>query len=217
MHSCGYLVANVTNVGYDGCGAQGGRPVGRTSKWCDARLLARVPSALVVGLVLAATSAGCRAHGRDQQLPSGSPSLSSDAAASAVAERKALAAYRGMWAAFVKAARTANPDEPDLRWYTAGQARTLIVGGLRADRDHGRVTRGEVATNPRVSQLTPSGAPKVASITDCASDAKWLVYRKDGGLVDNVPGGNHRVTATAKSVDGSWKVTFLRVGGVGTC
>jgi hypothetical protein len=183
---------------------------------CDPYMLVRcVTSALVAGLVL--TTGGCLSHGRDRHPGSAFPSLSSGAARSAVAERESLAAYRGMWAAFVKAARTSDPDEPDLRRYTAGQALTLIEGGLRADRDHGRVTRGVVATNPRISQLTPSGAPTVASIIDCASDARWLVYRKDGGLVDKVPGGKHRVTATAKRADGLWKVTFLRVGGVGTC
>jgi hypothetical protein len=56
-----------------------------------------------------------------------------------------------------------------------------------------------------------------AAIRDCVSDAEWLVYDKDGGLVNDAPGGSHRTKATVKKVGGVWKVTVLLTEETGTC
>jgi hypothetical protein len=122
-----------------------------------------------------------------------------------------------MWAAFVEAAKTSDPDAADLRTYADADALRLIVSALYTNRDRGQVTRGEVATDPHITAVTPVEAPTEASILDCASDANWLKYKKDGGLVDNVPGGKHRTTATVKKINGIWKVSFFQIGEVGTC
>ncbi|MGH3717137.1 MAG: hypothetical protein ACRDT4_27295 [Micromonosporaceae bacterium] len=134
-------------------------------------------------------------------------------------EGAALKAYRGMWGAFAVAARTADPTSPGLKRYATGEALKIIVKSLAVDRERGYVSKGEPVLDPRVSRLKPSGRPVEATVIDCADGTRWLKYHRDSGeLVDDKPGGRHKVTATVKDVgDGVWKVTYFVAEGVGTC
>ena len=171
----------------------------------------------VVGLagVLMLALAAC-----NSSTPDGRPSQSAPASVtppaslgpSAAAERDALIAYRGMWAAFVEAGKTSDPDAPDLRKYASEDALKLIVSGLVTNRDQGKVILGDLAIDPKVTAVTPADAPTEASVLDCVNDEKWLVHKTSGGLVNDVPGGKHRTTATVKRTSDGWKVSRFVIG-----
>lgn len=125
----------------------------------------------------------------------------------------ALDAYRQMWAAMLTAAQSSDPDAPDLSQYATGEALAKLRYSLTADQQHGLVSKGQLRIAPEVADL----AGTTAKITDCADDSEWLRYNRDGSPKQGPPGGRHKVAATATVVDGRWKVSELRVDGVGTC
>jgi hypothetical protein len=127
-------------------------------------------------------------------------------------EQESLTAYRGMWAAFVEAAKTSDPDTPDLRKYASDDALNLIVGALYTNRDKKKVILGELKIDPKVTALTPPDQPTEASVVDCVNDEKWLQHKALGGLVNNTPGGKHRTTATVKRTPEGWKVSRFVIG-----
>lgn len=176
---------------------------------------------VLVGLVVASAllGAGCSsdepktAPATQPPSPSATPSLGPSAAA----ERDALAAYRGMWNAFVEAAKTSDPVAPNLRQYASDQALKLIASSLYTDRDQGRVTKGDLVLNPQVTGVKPPQAPTEVTVVDCVDSTNWLQYKASGGLWDDKPGGKHRTTATVKSSAGTWKVSSFILEDSGTC
>ena len=118
-----------------------------------------------------------------------------------------------MWAAFVEAGKTADPDAADLRKYATDDALKRIVSALFTNREHKQVLRGDLEIDPKV---TAASAGQV-TILDCVNDEKWLVYNASGGLYNNVPGGRHKTTATVKRADGAWKVSTFALEKAGTC
>ena len=180
----------------------------------QSRSLAAFAAAFVFALALA----GC-----DGATPSGgnspAPSLSAPPqSARGTAEQQALAAYQGMWQAYAKAGLTANPDDPDLDRYAADNALANLQKGLRGYRDKGQVIKGDLVTNPQVSDASPDADPTSVTVTDCVDDTKFLVYKRAGGLADDAPGGRRftRATVTKVGADG-WKVTSFGVQAVNTC
>jgi hypothetical protein len=176
---------------------------------------------LVVGLVVASVlfAAGCDSD-ESGGTPAGTPSAASPTPSLGpreAAERDALAAYRGMWDAFVEAGKVSDPDAPDLRKYASDQALRLIVSSLYTDREQGKITKGDLALNPKVSEVKPASAPTEATVLDCVDSNNWLKYKASGGLVDDVPGGKHRTTATVKFADATWKVSSFILEESGTC
>jgi hypothetical protein len=83
--------------------------------------------------------------------------------------------------------------------------------------DQGKVTLGTVGLDPTATAAQPAAAPTSVTVADCVNDEKWLLYHKSGGLVDNVPGGRHRTTATVKLSSGMWKVDAFTLEDSGTC
>lgn len=128
-------------------------------------------------------------------------------------EDAAVAAYRGMWAAFAEAAKTSDPDAPDIRRYASGNALKLIVGGLVTNRSQGKVVKGDLVLNPKATVVSPTEE----TILDCVDATRWLEYRANGELWDDKPGGKHRTTATVENVGGTWKVSTFNLEGTGTC
>jgi hypothetical protein len=149
--------------------------------------------------------------------PSPSPSATPSLGPSAVAEQDALTAYRGMWDAFVEAAKTSDSDAPDIRKYASDQALKLIFTSLYSDRSNQHITQGELHIEPKVTALKPVDVPAEATIADCVNDETWLKYKASGGLVDDVPGGKHRTTATVKRTADGWKVASFILREKGTC
>jgi hypothetical protein len=122
-----------------------------------------------------------------------------------------------MWDSFVAAGKVSDPDAPDVRKYASNQALRLIVNDLYTNRQLKRVIRGDLKIDPQVTGVKPASDPTEAAITDCVNDEKWLVYKTSGGLVDDVPGGRHRTTATVKRTEDSWKVDSFFLEKAGTC
>jgi hypothetical protein len=177
---------------------------------------------ILIGLIAATVlvGAGCASDKPESASitpPPAPPSTEPSLEPSAAAERDALSAYRGMWSAFVEAAKTSDAEDPALRSYASDQALSLIASGLISDREQGRVTKGDLILNPTVTEVKPAQAPSEATVLDCVDSTKWLLYRTSGELWDNEPGGKHRTTATVKRSDGTWKVSSFILEESGTC
>lgn len=174
---------------------------------------------LATALVIAL--AGCSSGGGGGGTPATStaapPAPSASLSARAAADRDALVAYRGMWSAFVEAGKSSDPDAPDLRKYASDNALKLIVSSLFTDRDQGKVSKGPLLLDPKVTESKPSDAPTEVKILDCVDSTNWLEYKKSGELWDNEPGSKHRTTATVKLADGVWKVSSFLLEGGSTC
>jgi len=138
----------------------------------------------------------------------------------AAAERRALAAYEGMWAAYDAAGRApqADPDDPQLGEFAQDRALDVLVSGLSALRDRGEVIEGEVVLHPEVVDLTPAAAPTEVEIEDCGDSTNWLTVDAQTGEVRDDPRGRQLVFATVREVDdGQWKVVDFAVREVGSC
>ena len=123
-----------------------------------------------------------------------------------------------MWKDMAVAALTADYQSPQLAQHAAGDTLSVLTRGLYTNQARGIVVKGQPLTHPTVTSLKPADKPTSAAISDCFDDTNWLNYMAaTGALQNNVPGGRHQTTATVNDTGGSWKVTQLQVGGVGTC
>jgi hypothetical protein len=178
-----------------------------------------VPVTLALG-ALWVSSVGCTSKADNPGSPPTRPTLQAPSAnaSSSTPEQAVLAAYRGMWQAYVDAGRTTDPQYTDLDKYATGDARSALVAGLEQNKKQGLLTKGDVAMSPQVTALTPqTSSPDTASIKDCLDTSKATRVKADGSPFTDTPGGRRSVTATAKNVDGVWKVTVVVPLGVGTC
>jgi hypothetical protein len=180
------------------------------------------PAALAATLaaLIAAALTGCSSPRSDASAPrrstralSTTPSLSARAAA----EHDALAAYRGLWKAFVHAGRTADASDPMLSRYAEGAALDTITDDLKKSKASGQIIKGRLTLRPTVTKFGSSRGQSEVDVKDCVDDTKWLVYHNNGGLVDHQPGGKHLVVAVVTDTQGVWKVSGLAAHGVGTC
>lgn len=171
-------------------------------------------SALAIVLVSSACSdSGSKGGQSSTSLGKRHPAASSSPPRSAI-EQDAVDAYNSMWADMASAARTADYQSPRLPRHAAGDALSQLSRGLYANKQHGIVARGDPVTNPTVTSVTPTSV----AISDCFDDSHWLNYvASTNELQNDIPGGKHATTATVSNVDGTWKVTALAVGAVGTC
>jgi hypothetical protein len=185
----------------------------------------RLGGAVVASVLLIMPATACGGGGGPAPAPPTpsatlhAPSTEATSANPAVAARdKALAAYRGMWAAYEKAGETANPDDPELATYAADVALQTLTNGLRSVRDRGLVIKGDIVLAPAVTVVEPADRPTSIKITDCADDSKSLLYRKSGELYNDKPGGRRLIVATVKDTGGGvWKVVSFGAHDVGSC
>lgn len=197
-------------------GTRGRRPAATATTALARRMAA---AATVVALALPLAAAGCS----DGESPasggqSSGPALSAPPqSARGAAEAQALAAWRGMWQAYVKAGLTADPAEPDLARYARDRALATLTAGLRSYKDKGQVLKGEIVQNPQVSKATPDANPTTVTITDCVDDTKFLVYKASGELLNDIPGGRRSALATVTKGDDGWKVSSFGVQDPDTC
>lgn len=180
-------------------------------------------AAIVAAILATAALTACRAD-EPVSTSSGSPTLSAPATASVEADPiraaadSALAAYRGMWAAYEKAAQEANPDEPSMQTYATGTALTALTTGVKSIKDRGLVLKGKFVLNPSVTGFEPADVPTKVTVKDCADDSNALLYRQTGELYNDVPGGRRSALATVENIGGgTWKVTSFGVKEVGSC
>jgi hypothetical protein len=186
-------------------------------RWLFGLVLTTRNLALALGLAaIVAAGSGCQQGATpDVASPSSTPAARSSAASPARDE--ALIAYRGMWSSFVEAAKTSNPDAPDLRLYASDNALTLIVNALYVNREQGVVILGDVALDPTVVAAEPESETTAVTILDCVNSESWLEYWATGGLVDDKPAGRHRTTATVSKDPTGWKVSAFTLRETGTC
>jgi len=173
---------------------------------------------VAAGITTAFVLGGC-----DGSTPSGNsstvPSLSVPPQSTrGTAEQQALAAYEGMWQAYVKAGLTANSDEPDLARYASGRALTTLREGLARYRTDEQFLKGDLITHPQIAGASPDADPTSVTVVDCLDDTRFLVYKRSGELADDAAGGRRYTKATV--ADGGakgWKVTSFGVQAVSTC
>ena len=149
--------------------------------------------------------------------PSSSPSPTATDAAAQV--QLAIAAYRGMWDAYLRVLQNPNPDSPDLATYASGDAFNTLVKGVRELRDKGLKGEGSFVMDPRPTEIAPASDPKKVSVRDCFNDGGARVVRATPGpAYSDKPGGRRLCLATVeRQGDGSWKVTSFGLREVGTC
>jgi hypothetical protein len=175
-------------------------------------------AALLIGSLAVAGLVACGGSTPAPHLPpSATRSAPSAAAASGDPRAHARAAYLGMWAAFVRASRTADYQSSSLAHYAAGSALSVLVHGLYKNFKNGIVTRGQPTFNPKVKVATKTDQPFQATITDCADSSHWADYLKSGKPAPGAPRGRQRIVARLQPFDGVWKVTYLVVEKEGTC
>jgi hypothetical protein len=179
---------------------------------------AKALAAIVVSCCVAAAAAGCGSS------PAGHGTASPSVPASVRATQspgdphaQILAAYTGMWQAFVVSARTSDYQPGPLQPYAEGTALTLLTHALYVNHQQNVVIRGEPVLHPQVTQITPSSSPDSARLTDCANDTHWREYSRSGGPVKGSPAGSHRIYAWLRLFSGTWKVTYVVVEKAGTC
>lgn len=175
-------------------------------------------AALLIGSLAIVGLAGCGGSSPAPRL-SASPTLSVPSAAPTAGDPQVQArqAYLGMWAAFVKASRTADYQSPSLAHYAAGGALSLLMHGLYSNFRNGIVTRGNPVFHPTVKVASRNGQPFQATVTDCADSSTWVDYYKSGKPAPGEPRGRQRIVAQLEPFDGIWKVTYLVVEKEGTC
>ncbi len=124
-----------------------------------------------------------------------------------------------MWQAYTDSGRTTNPQYTELARYADGDALAALRAGLENDKQQGLIFKGDVVTSPQVTELNPADVPDTASIRDCldTSGATRVKASPGGSPFTDTPGGRRRVTATAKNLNGTWKVVSFVPLAVGTC
>lgn len=154
--------------------------------------------------------------------PSAAPSLAapptqSSPTPNADPKTAALDAYSGMWKAYAKAGLTANPDEPNLPAHTADPALKMLRDALAGYRAKNQVFKGEYGSRPTVVETSPKDKPVAVVIADCLDSKNFLVYKANGELADDEPGGRRSTGATVHLQGGTWKVTSFAIREKGTC
>ena len=180
----------------------------------------RIPLSLAVVLLLWAVTSctGSSKPPTHTTTPASSATtISSAADPTSIVQSAVMSAYDSMWKDMAAAAKTANYQDPVLANHASGAALSTLVRGLYTYQHRGLVIMGTLVTHPRVTALSPSADATSATVIDCIDDTHWLVYKKTGGLENNVPGGHRRVTATLARLGGNWKVTVLDSGAEGSC
>lgn len=122
-----------------------------------------------------------------------------------------------MWADMAAASRTSDPKSVRLDDHAAEGALRLLQYGLEKAQKDSVVTKGAPQLHPDVVKAHPTSAPTAVELEDCMDDTKWLQYKLDGTLKNQVPGSHHHVEATVTHVRGEWKVTKLYVDQAGSC
>lgn len=177
--------------------------------WC--RKAAVCFSALIAGV----TVAGCSGDSSDSKpLPDVSAAETASAPVSESKHAEALAAYRAMWRDLTEAAKTSDVASPQLDDHASGAALDMLKQGLQRGKREKLVIKGSPRLHPVVDGL---GSAHKVELRDCVDSTRWLQYKLDGELKNNVPGGHGKAEATVERDGHAWKVTALAMYPSGTC
>lgn len=133
------------------------------------------------------------------------------------AQRDAVVAYRGFVAAWVKAAKVADPDEPALRTYGQGPVLKLVVNAMFGNRMEQKYIHGEPVIQPSVAAAQPPALPSQVTVSDCFDSTQWLAYKASGELWNDIPGGRRLTLSTVVKTDTGWKVDSMTAQPKGSC
>jgi hypothetical protein len=122
-----------------------------------------------------------------------------------------------MWNAFIAASDDGKVEPPELATYAVGSALAALNRGLARNKANGLHSKGTLRFAPTVTGVSPTTAPVEVLIADCVDDSQWLLYREDGALADDIPGGRRKTTAKVERTAAGWMVTTFATQGVGTC
>lgn len=151
----------------------------------------------------------------DRALHAPSTGLSADPRAQVQA---AVAAYTNLLSAFVAASNAGTDDTTELSRYATGSALDVLAKGLADNKAKGLHSQGTPGIDPpQVTDVAPANDPTSVAVTGCVDGTRWLLYKSDGQLADDSPGGRRRTAARIERSDGTWKVTSLAIQGVGAC
>jgi hypothetical protein len=143
---------------------------------------------------------------------------SSPANPAAIRVRQALAAYNNGLSAYVAASNRGSTDTTELSRYVTGSALEVLADGLARQHSKGLISKGTPGIDPpQVTEISPATAPTTVEVSGCLDGTNWLLYKTDGQLADNTPGGRHAVVAQIDKIDDAWKVSGIAIQGVGTC
>ena len=176
---------------------------------------------LVVGLAGCTPSRSPMAPTPNPTRSAASPSASSSPSAVGAAGQVqlAIAAYRGMWDAYLRVLQNPDPDSPELATYATGDAFNTLVNGVREVKNQGLKGEGSFALDPKPTEIGPAADPTKVSVRDCVNTAQSRVVRASPGpAYSDKPGGRRLCLATVeRQSDGAWKVTSFGLREVGTC
>lgn len=155
------------------------------------------------GLAVCAAVLSACGGGTSKAEPHSSTTSSAPASTTSSADAAVLSAYRAAWAAFLNAARGANPADPALAATMTGPQLQGVKANLLADQRQGIVGRGSFTLHPKVVSITGP----TATVVDCVYSTAELVYKVTGKPVPPVtPPENDGVRATLVLAGGTWKV-----------
>lgn len=176
-----------------------------------------------LGLASLITLVSCTSKPAPNGGPNTSPSLHAPSPVASSPDARAevqnaLAAYTNMLNAYVTASNAGTDDTTELARYTTGSALQVLSKGLADNKAKGLHTQGTPKNEPpQVTSVAPASAPTSVSVRSCLDDSQWLLYKANGQLANNTPGGRRLATAEVKKTDGAWKVDSFGIRGVGTC
>jgi len=179
----------------------------------------------MVALLLVSASVACTSHTAAPTLPTESPTRSSAPSPSLIAPAEdlkakvdaAIAAYRGLWAAYIAATRHPDPNDAGIRKYATGDALHVFDSGLASMQRQGLAGKGTVVLHPKPVDIEPVAAPAIVGVSDCVDSAGSHLYKVDGSTYHDTKGGKRQVNAMVELRDGVWKVTEFAAQAVGTC
>ena len=127
------------------------------------------------------------------------------------AEAKAVAVYQGYVAAYARAAKSANVNDPDLPRYIGGGLLSLSQHDLRVMGDNGAVQVGAPTATVMSTTVDLAGPPPTVTIQACVDYSSYrLVYKSNQSPVPNSTPSPTRYTTTATVSlysDGRWRVS----------
>jgi hypothetical protein len=125
----------------------------------------------------------------------------------------AVGAYVAMWEDTAVASHTSDVDHPRLDDHATGEALMVLEFVMQGHAEKDHVARGGPKHDVTVVQSSDSRR----ELNDCMDQTNWMMYDKNGELVDNVPGSHTLVDATVERRAEGWIVTDLIMHGSATC
>ncbi|WP_327325211.1 hypothetical protein OG735_23960 [Streptomyces sp. NBC_01210] len=181
----------------------------------------RVCAGGAAALVLLLT--GCSSSGGDEPgPPKASGGQDKEQKERAEAERKALAAYRGMWDAQVEAYSSGSMKKARLGDYTTGEAAENIIGAFTYYQGRGLTFTGKPTVTPKVTAVDVKADPHTATITDCVDTTNYVLVKRATGKPVTVDKDDTRrpwtaKATTAKAGGAEWRITDYTIDKDRTC